>query len=187
MGKDISQSSRSPKKVRPANACQRNPTGRERRMRCTQGDGLSDQAIGTHRVTQFADSQHGPWMRFSKRSLCLPLAIAIEDRTTEHKDEHRDGENDRTKAKANAGRQPPQRQFPALFHRSLVINVLFSCALRSRFSVSTFGCASAVPADLQADQLNEIKELLVKRSSFLYDGGPLIRSFAKSALEEPQL
>lgn len=118
MGKDISQSSRSPKKVRPANACQRNPSGLERRIRCTQGEGLSDQAIGAHRVTQFADSQHGPWMRFSKRSLCLPLAVAVEDRTTEHKDEHHVGEDDRTKGKADVGRQPPQRQLAARPYRS---------------------------------------------------------------------
>ena len=47
--------------------------------------------------------QRVPWMRFGKRSLCLPFAIAVEDRTTEHKDEHRDGEDDRTQGKAHVG------------------------------------------------------------------------------------
>jgi hypothetical protein len=56
-------------------------------------------------------------MRFSKRSLHLPFAIPIEDRTAEHKDEHRDGEDDPTKAKAHVGRQPPHRQLPAILHR----------------------------------------------------------------------
>src|ERR1017187_5782212 len=56
-------------------------------------------------------------MRFSKRSLHLPFAIPIEDRTAEHKDEHRDGEDDPTKAKAHVGRQPPHRQLPAVLHR----------------------------------------------------------------------
>ena len=104
LGEDISQSSLSPKKLRPANARQRNPTDLERRVGCTQGDGLSDQAIGAQRVIQFADPQRAPWMRLGKCSLYLPFAIAVEDRTTEHKDEHRDGEDERTKAK------PPRRQ-----------------------------------------------------------------------------
>jgi len=125
LGEDISQSSRSPKKPRPANARQRNPSDLERRIRCTQCDRLSDQAIGAHRVIQFADPQRAPWMCFGKRSLCLPFAIAVEDRPTEHKDEHRDGEDDCTKGKANAGRQPPQRQLPAMLHRSLVNPVLW--------------------------------------------------------------
>ncbi len=36
---------------------------------------------------------------------------------TEDKDEHRDGEDERTKGKAHIGRQPPQRQLPAIIHR----------------------------------------------------------------------
>ena len=125
IGKDISQSRRSPKKPRPANARQRSPADLERRVGGAQCDRLSDQAIGAHRVIQFADSQRVPWMRFGKRPLCLPFAIAIEDRTTEQKDEHHDGEDDRTKAKAHIGRQPPQRQLPAMLHRSLVNPVLW--------------------------------------------------------------
>ena len=55
MGQDISQSGRCPEKPRPANARQRNPADLERRIRCTQCDRLSDQAIGARRVIQFAD------------------------------------------------------------------------------------------------------------------------------------
>jgi hypothetical protein len=36
-------------------------------------------------------------MRFGKRSLYLSFAIAVEERTTEHKHEYRDGEDERTK------------------------------------------------------------------------------------------
>ena len=55
-------------------------------------------------------------MRFGKRALHLLFAKAIEDRATEHKTEHRDGEDDPTKAKARVGRQPPQWQLPAMLH-----------------------------------------------------------------------
>jgi hypothetical protein len=68
-------------------------------------------------------------MRFGKRPLCLPFAIAIEDRTTEQKDEHRDGENERTKGSPHIGRQPPQRQLPAMLHRSLVNPVLWQTTI----------------------------------------------------------
>ena len=63
-------------------------------------------------------------MRFGKRSLYLPFAIAVEDRTTEHKDEHRDGEDERDKGSPQAGRQPQQRQPPAILHRSYVNDIL---------------------------------------------------------------
>ena len=65
---------------------------------------LSDQAIGAHRVIQFADPQRAPWMRFGKRSLYLPFAIAVEDRTTEDEDRNRAGKDDHAKAKPDTSR-----------------------------------------------------------------------------------
>jgi hypothetical protein len=56
LGEDISQNSRSPKKLRPANAYQRNPANLERHIGATQCDRLSDQAISAHRIVKFADS-----------------------------------------------------------------------------------------------------------------------------------
>ena len=117
LGEDISQNRRSPNQTRPASARQRNPANLERRVGGTQCDRLSDQAIGAHRVVKFADAQRTPWMRFGKRPLYLPFAIAVEERTTEHKDEYRDGEDDHPKAKADTSPEPPQRKLPAILHR----------------------------------------------------------------------
>ena len=77
-------------------------------------------------------------MRFGKRSLYLPFAIAVEDRTTEHKDEHRDGKDDRTKAKTHVGREPPQRQLPAVLHRLFVNAALWRTMVAHH-------CTSAAP------------------------------------------
>ncbi len=120
LGEDIRQRSRSPKQSRPMNARQRNPTGLERRVGGIQGDRLSDQAIGAHRIIQFTDSQRAPGMRCGKRSLGLRFAVVIEDCTTEHKDKPRDGEDERTQEKANVGRPPPQRPPSATLHRACV-------------------------------------------------------------------
>jgi hypothetical protein len=114
---------------------------------------LSDQAIGAHRVIQFADLQRAPWMRFGKRPLCLPFAITIEDRATEQKDEHCDGEDERTKGKANVGRQPPQRQLPAmLLHGSFVNRVLWQTMVAHGRSVA--GEVNETALDVGADEFD---------------------------------
>jgi hypothetical protein len=63
-------------------------------------------------------------MSFGKRPLHLPFAIAVEDSTTEHKDEDRDGDDESTKGSPHVGRQLPQRQPPAILPRSIVNGVL---------------------------------------------------------------
>jgi hypothetical protein len=76
-------------------------------------------------------------MRFGKRPLCLPFAIAVEDCTTEQKDEHRDGEDERTKRSRHVGRQPPQRQLPAvLLHGSFVNRVLWQTTVAHEGGIS---------------------------------------------------
>jgi hypothetical protein len=59
-------------------------------------------------------------MRFGKRSLDLPFAITVEDRTAEHEEEHRDGEDARTQGSPRVEGEPPQRRPPATLHRSFV-------------------------------------------------------------------
>jgi hypothetical protein len=56
-------------------------------------------------------------VRGGKRPLCHPLAVAVEDRATEQEDKHRDGKDNRTKAKARVSRQLAQRHLPAGLHR----------------------------------------------------------------------
>jgi hypothetical protein len=85
---------------------------------------LGDQAIGAHRVIEFADVQSAPWMRFGKRPLHLRFAIAVKDHATKHEDKNRDGKNDRTKAKANSGQEPARRQPPAILPRSFMNDAL---------------------------------------------------------------
>ena len=62
-------------------------------------------------------------MRFGKGALCFRFAIAIEDRTTEPKDDYRRGEDDHPKAKAQIGRQLPQRPPGAFLRCSFAIHV----------------------------------------------------------------
>ena len=85
---------------------------------------------------QFADPQRVPWMRFGKRSLGLLFAIAVEDRTTEPKDEHRDGEDERTKRSAYVGRQPSQRPPPAIVHPSFVNPGLWQTTVAHKGGIS---------------------------------------------------
>src|ERR1017187_7907663 len=117
MDEGISECACSTENPRPANAGQRNPANLERQVRCVQCDGLSDQTIGARRVIKFAYPQYTPRIRLGKCSLNLPFAIAVDDRTTEHKNEHRGDKDDRTKVNTHAGRKPAQRQLPAMLHR----------------------------------------------------------------------
>jgi hypothetical protein len=71
-------------------------------------------------------------MRSGKRPLHLPFAKAVEDHSTEQQDKHRDGKHNRTKVKAHEGRDPSQRQPPAVSHRLLVNGILWQTMVTHR-------------------------------------------------------